>query len=141
MLGAALFGRYLRGAPLKRLLNLAVGIGVAGTLAYYGLVGWWSAILLQATVSLVTMVAFLATMDLAARAVPARAEGTFFAALMSVNNLGTTGSAWLGGRLYEIVGLRWLIAISAASIAACWLLVPWVRPEALPAPSPPERPT
>ncbi len=138
MLGAALFARYFRGAPLKRLLNMSVGIGVAGTLAYYGLVGWWSAVLLQATVSLVTMVAFLATMDLAARAVPAHAEGTFFAALMSVNNLGTTGSAWLGGRLYEIVGLQWLIAISATSIAACWLLVPWVRPESLSAPSPPE---
>jgi BT1 family len=136
MLGAAIFARYFRGAPLKRLLNLAVGVGVAGTLAYYGLVGWWSAVLLQATVGLVTIVAFLATMDLAARAVPAHAEGTFFAALMSVNNLGTTGSAWLGGRLYDVVGLQWLIAISAATTAACWLLVPWVRPESLSAPSP-----
>lgn len=127
MVGAILFGRYFRGYPIKRLLNVAVGIGVAGTLAYYGLVGWWSAVVLNATVSLVTMVAFLATMDLAARAVPTHAEGTFFAALMSVNNIGTTGSAWLGGWLYDLVGLGWLIAISAAATAACWLLVPWVR--------------
>jgi predicted MFS family arabinose efflux permease len=134
MLGAIIFARYFRGAPLKRLLNLAVLVGVAGTLAYYGLVGWWSAVLLQATVGLVTIVAFLATMDLAARAVPTHAEGTFFAALMSVSNLGTTGSEWLGGRLYDIVGLDWLIAISAAATAACWLLVPWVRPEALATP-------
>jgi MFS family permease len=127
MAGAFLFGRYLRGYPLRRLLNLAVAIGVAGTLAYYGLVGWWSAVALGATVSLVTIMAFLATLDLAARAVPTHAEGTFFAALMSVNNVGTTGSAWLGGLLYDRVGLNWLIAISAAATAACWLLVPWVR--------------
>ena len=134
--GAFLFGRYLRGWPLRRLLNLAVGIGVAGTLAYYGLVGWWSAVGLAVTVSLVTMVALLATLDLAARAVPTHAEGTFFAALMSVNNIATTGSVWLGGQLYDLVGLNWLILISAATTAACWLLVPWVRMETLSAPSP-----
>ncbi len=137
VVGAWLYGRYCRGVPLRRLLNLAIGIGVAGTLAYYGLVGWWSAMLLNATVSLVTMIAFLATLDLAARAVPTHAEGTFFAALMSVNNVGTTGAAYVGGWLYDIVGLNWLIAISAATTAACWLLVPWVRPDALTSAPPP----
>jgi MFS family permease len=68
--GALVFGRYAPRLPLRRLLNLAVAVGVAGTLAYYGLVGWWSAVLLNVTVSLVTMVAVLATLDLAARAVP-----------------------------------------------------------------------
>ena len=129
--GAFLFGRYLRGYPLKRLLNVAVGIGVGGTLAYYGLAGWWSAVILAVTVSLATMVAFLATLDLAARAVPSRAEGTFFAGLMSVNNIATTGSVWVGGQLYDWVGLHGLIALSAATTAACWLLVPWVRAEQL----------
>jgi len=128
-LGALLFGGYARRVPLRQLLNLSVAIGVAGTLAYYGLVGWWSAVALNVTVSLITMVAILATLDLAARAVPAHAEGTFFAALMSVNNLGTTGSTWLGGWLYGRVGLNWLIAVSAAATAACWLLIPWIRLE------------
>ncbi len=137
MVGALLFGRYLRRYPLKRLLNVAIGIGVAGTLAYYGLVGWWSAAALAVVVSLITMVAFLATMDLAARSVPTHPEGTFFAALMSVSNIGTTGSAWVGGQLYDLVGLNWLIAISAATTAACWLLVPWVRVESLAAPETP----
>jgi predicted MFS family arabinose efflux permease len=53
---------------------------------------------------------------------------------MSVNNLATTGSAALGGWLYDVVGLNWLIAISAATTAACWLLVPWVKAEALAVP-------
>jgi len=129
MVGAVLFGRYAAGVSTRRLLNLAVAIGVAGTLAYYGLVGWWSAVVLSVTVSLVSMVALLATLDLAARAVPTHAEGTFFAALMSVNNIATTGSTWLGGWLYDLTGLNWLIAISAAATAACWLLVPWMRLE------------
>lgn len=136
MLGALVFGRYATRLAPKPLLNLAVLIGVTGTLAYYGLVGWWSAVALAVTVSFVTAIALLATLDLAARAVPRRAEGTFFAALMSVNNLGTTGSAWVGGYLYDLVGLDWLIAISAAAMAACWILVPWVRIPDPPKPAP-----
>ncbi|HEV8672809.1 MAG TPA: MFS transporter [Methylomirabilota bacterium] len=140
MAGAIVFGRYLSGYPLRPLLNVAIAIGVATTLAYYGLVGWWSAVALSAGVGFITMVAFLATMDLAARAVPTHAEGTFFAALMSVNNIGTSGSEWIGGQLYDLVGLNWLIAISAAATAACWLLVPWIRVEPLAAPAPSPRP-
>jgi predicted MFS family arabinose efflux permease len=134
MLGALAFGRYATRLAPRPLLNLAVAIGVAGTLAYYGLVGWRSAVALTVLVGFISAVALLATLDLAARAVPRYAEGTFFAALMSVNNLGATGAAWLGGQLYDLVGLNWLIAISAASLAACWLLVPWIR---LPEPSAP----
>ena len=132
MLGAVVFGRYATRLALRPLLNVAVAIGVAGTLAYYGLVGWWSAVALTLTVSFVSAVALLATLDLAARAVPRHAEGTFFAALMSVSNLGSTGGESVGGQLYALVGLPWLIAVSAAATAACWLLVPWMRmPEAL----------
>jgi len=127
MLGALLFGRYARRLAVKRLLNLAVAIGVAGTLAYYGLVGWRSAVALGVSVSFVTAIAILATLDLAAQAVPRHAEGTFFAALMSVSNLGSTGAEWLGGQLYDLMGLNWLIVVSAAATAACWLLVPWMR--------------
>jgi predicted MFS family arabinose efflux permease len=127
MIGALIFGRYAPRLPLRQLLNVAVAIGVAGTLTYYGLVGWWSAVALALGVGLVTAIAMLATLDLAARAVPSHAEGTFFAALMSVSNLGTTGGEWLGGQLYDLIGLHWLIAVSAATTAACWLLVPWMR--------------
>ena len=76
---------------MRRVLNVAVAIAVAGTLAYYGLGGWWSAAALALGVGVVTAIAMLATRDLAARAVPSHPEGTFFAALMSVSNLGTAG--------------------------------------------------
>jgi MFS family permease len=134
MTGALAFGRYAPRLPLSRLLNISVAIGAAGALAYYGLVGWWSAVGLTVAVSFVSAITTLATLDLAARAVPSHAEGTFFAALMSVSNLGTSGGEWVGGQLYDLVGLNWLIAVSAGTTAACWLIVPWMR---IPAPSAP----
>ncbi len=73
------------------------------------------------------MIAVLATLDLAARSCPDRAEGTFFAALMSINNLAGIASAYVGGKLFEVVGLRNLILISAAATAVCWLVVPFIR--------------
>ena len=127
ILGAAVFGKICRRIPLRRLLNLSVAIGVASTFAYWGLVGHWSAIALTLGNGAISMVASLATYDLAARSCPDRAEGTFFAALMSIANIGTTGSALVGGRLYEWLGLRPLILVSGLATAACWLIVPLIR--------------
>ena len=135
MTGALAFGRYAPRLALSRLLNISVAIGAAGALAYYGLVGWWSAVGLTVAVSFVSAITTLATLDLAARAVPSHAEGTLFAALMSVSNLGTSGGEWVGGQLYDLVGLNWLIAVSAGTTAACWFLVPWMRIPAHSAPS------
>jgi len=125
--GAFLFGRYFRHLPLPRLLNISVGIGVLSTLAYWGLVGWWSGVILVVVTGASTMVAILAILDLAARSCPDRAEGTFFSALMSVYNLSAIGSANVGGRLFEAIGFRWLILVSGAATAVCWLVVPWIR--------------
>ena len=125
--GAFLFGRYFRHLPIRPLLNVSVAIGVVSTLAYLGLAGWWSAVALTLVTGASSMVAVLATLDLAARSCPDRAEGTFFAALMSINNLAGIASAYVGGKLYEAVGLQNLILISAAATAVCWLLVPYIR--------------
>jgi predicted MFS family arabinose efflux permease len=125
--GALLFGRYAGRLSLSRWLTLSVVAGVAGTLAYLGLAGWWSAVALGVIVSLAGMVATLAILDLAARVVPAGAEGTLFALLMAVFNLGASGSTYLGGQLFDLVGLRWLIVVSAAATGACGFLIPGVR--------------
>lgn len=138
ILGAAVFGKICRRMPLRRLLNLSVAIGVASTFAYWGLVGRWSAIALAVGNGAISMIASLATYDLAARSCPDKAEGTFFAALMSIANIGTAGSALVGGRLYEWLGLSPLILVSGLATAACWLIVPLVRiDEPSPTPAPP----
>ena len=58
---------------------------------------------------------------------PARAEATFFALLMSINNLGTRSSEWTGANLYDHVGYTRLVLISTVFTAAAWLLVPLVK--------------
>lgn len=139
ILGAVIFGKICRRMPLRRLLNLSVAIGVASTFAYWGLVGRWSAVALTLGSGMISMIASLTTYDLAARSCPDRAEGTFFAALMSIANIGTAGSALLGGWLYEWLGLRPLILVSGLATAACWLIVPLIRidgPPSPPAPAP-----
>jgi len=127
IVGAAIFGKICRRLPMRRLLNLSIAIGVISTLAYWGLVGPKSAIALTIGNGAISMVAALATYDLAARSCPDKAEGTFFAALMSIANLGTAGSAYVGGQVYDWLGMKPLILVSAVTTAACWLIVPLIR--------------
>ena len=69
------------------------------------------------------MICHLALLNLSALACPKLAEGTIFAALMSVFNLGSFGSRLFGGWLYDQVGMMPLICISAVFTAACWFLI------------------
>jgi MFS family permease len=138
IVGAALFGQICRRLPMRRLLNLSIAIGVVSTFAYWGLVGQRSAIALTVGTGTISMIATLATFDLAARSCPEKAEGTFFAALMSIANIGTAGSAFVGGKLYDWLGLDTLILVSGLATAACWLIVPLIR---IDSPSPPGAPT
>ena len=125
--GAALYFVYSKSFPLRTIINWSIGFGVIGTLAYFGLAGHASAVLIYLAFGSVSLIAQLAFLDLAARACPKEAEGTFFALLMSIFNLGMKGSAIVGGWLYTTVGYQWLVVISAAFTAAAWLLVPLVK--------------
>ena len=127
IVGATVFAKICQRLSMRRLLNLSVGIGVVTAFAYWGLVGHWSAIGLTIGNGMVSMIASLATYDLAARSCPDKAEGTFFAALMSIANLGTAGSQFVGGRVYDWLGLEPLILVSGLTTAACWLIVPLIR--------------
>ena len=127
ILGAMIFGKICRRLPMRRLLNLSVGIGMVTALSYWGLAGHGSAVVLAFGNGMVSMIASLATFDLAARSCPDKAEGTFFAALMSLANIGTAGSQFLGGKLYDWLGLQPLILVSGLATAACWLIVPLIR--------------
>lgn len=129
--GSLLYGAFSRNFPFRWILNAAIGAGVVSTLAYLGYVGPFSAILVGAAFGAVGMVATLAFLDLAARACPKQAEGTFFALLMSVYNGGAQLSQIIGGWLYDTVGYTNLILTSAAFTALCWFLVPLLKLEEL----------
>ncbi len=124
--GAAVYAPLSRTMSLRRVINLSIGLGTLGTLVYLVYRGPMSAVLIDVTYGFLYMLTTLAFLDLAAKACPRHVEGTFFALLMSVFNLGQQASQWTGGHLYDLVGFRNLVLIAAAMTALTWLLVPFV---------------
>ncbi len=127
MAGAMIYAPLSRRVSLKRIIVGAIGVGVAGTLAYLLYRGPVSAVIIDIAVGVASMITQLAFLDLAAKACPPRVEGTFFALLMSVFNGGTQLSQNVGGRLYDSVGYTPLVLIGAGMTALAWLLVPLVN--------------
>jgi predicted MFS family arabinose efflux permease len=129
------YGFYCRRVPFGWLIQLSILSGVLSTLAYWGLTGKASAVLVTVVSGLTYMTGSLIQLDLAARVCPPRAAGTVFAVLMAVSNLGIVVSTWIGGFWYDQLSAGWgqraafnaLVAIGAAFTAGCWLLVPWLR--------------
>ena len=127
--GGLLYRFVLWRLPSRSLLNLSLIFGVVSTLAYLGLVGPVSAVIIYFCFGAASMVANVATLSLAAAVCPKRAEGFTFAALMSVINLASPLSDTIGAVLYEHVfanHLAPLIVVSAAFTAFVLLLVPLV---------------
>jgi predicted MFS family arabinose efflux permease len=127
ILGALVYAPLSRRLPLRRLIVLTIGGGVVGTLAYVLYRAPLSGMLIDTAYGVLGMALQLSLLDLAAKACPRRAEGTFFALLMSVHNGSTQLSTNLGGRLYDALGFTPLVLISAALTATAWLLLPFVR--------------
>jgi predicted MFS family arabinose efflux permease len=124
--GALVYAPLSRTTRLRRLITMSIGLGVIGHLIYLGYRGPVSGVAIGVLYGFIYMLTTLALLDLAAKACPRHVEGTFFALLMSVYNLGQQGSQWTGGHLYDLVGFRNLVFIAAAMTALTWLLVPLV---------------
>jgi MFS family permease len=127
IVGAIVYAPLSRKVSLTRIIVASIGVGVVSTLAYLLYRDTTSAVIIDTLFGGVGMITQLAFLDLAAKACPKHAEGTFFALLMSVYNLGAQGSQVTGGYLYDYVGYAPLVLISAAMTAAAWLLVPLVN--------------
>lgn len=131
VLGAVTYAPMSRRWPLRRRINVTIGLSAMGVLVYLLYRGPWSAIVIDFAYGWVYMVTALAFLELAARACPPHVEGTFFALLMSVYNAGMQGSQWVGGHLYDAIGFEWLVLISTVSTVVVWLLVPFVPIDAI----------
>src|SRR5712692_8350508 len=127
IVGAFFYAPLSRRVPLVRIINVSIGVGVAGTLAYLVYRDVWSALIIDTVFGGVGMIVQLAFLDLAAKSCPRHVEATFFALLMSVYNLGVQGSQVAGGYLYDGLGFVALVLISSAMTAMAWLLVPFVK--------------
>ena len=114
----------------RRLLNLSIVFGTVTTAAFLLLANEAAAALINFFSGMAGMIAFVATLTLAADYCPKRAEGFAFAALMSVLNLSSALSNNIGSFLYEHLFHRHLdplILVSAGSTALILALVPLLR--------------
>ncbi len=135
MTGALTYGLLRRHVSFRLLLHGAIVLGIISTAAYWGLQREFSAQIVSVAVGYTTAVATLIQLDLAAQVCPVEIAGTVFAVLMSLANLSTSMSEWIGGhwydRLSESLGsghaaFRWLVGIGSLTTAACWLVMPWL---------------
>jgi MFS family permease len=130
IVGAVLYRRLAGVMTSKRLLNFSILIGTVTTAAFLLLRGEASAAVINFASGAAAMVAFVATLSLAADYCPKRAEGFAFALLASILNLSSAASNNIGSFLYEHAfhnRLSPLIIVSAAATAAIFLLVPLLR--------------
>lgn len=131
IVGTVFYFAFSKFFSFKQLVHFAIAAGVIATLAYLGYRDEVSAVVISLVFGGVAMLIQLTFLELAARACPKQAEATFFALLMSVYNGAVQFSQITGGWLYDQVGFTWLIFISAAFTALCWLLVPFLKLEEL----------
>jgi MFS family permease len=130
IIGALLYRRFLKGITARTLLNLSILLGTLTTSAFLLLWNEATAALINFFSGFAGMVAFLATLTLAADYCPQRAEGFAFAALMSITNLSAALSDNIGSFLYEHLFDRHLdplILVSAAFTALAFAFVPMLR--------------
>ncbi len=125
--GAMVHRWLLRRTSPKELLYLSIVLGTASAASFLLLTDEISAALINFANGLAAMIATIASLTLAARHCPRRAEGFAFAGLMSISNLADIFSINAGAFLYEHVfdnRLGPLIVVSAASTAFALVLVP-----------------
>jgi MFS family permease len=130
--GALLYRRFLKRLTSKALLNFSILLGTVTTAAYLLLTNEATAAAVNFCSGIAGMIAFVATLTLAADYCPQRAEGFAFAVLMSITNLSGALSDNIGAFLYEHVfdsRLAPLVLASAAFTAVAFALVPLLRLE------------
>jgi predicted MFS family arabinose efflux permease len=133
------YGWISRRVPMRFLVHASIVLSLVSSLAYWGLYSETSAIVISIVYGLTYMVGNLISLDLAARTCPPEVAGTLFAVIMAISNLGTTLAIWAGGEWYQDWREMWgaqtafnlLVGVGAGCTAACWLLWPVLRRQAV----------
>lgn len=134
VIGAWIFGHLLARRSVTVQANVAIAGAIMAVLAYLSLAqpsdyAQTIAMPLNVSVGMLNQIGSLMIFSVAARACPPRAEGFTFAVMMSVYNGTDQLSAVIGSQLYEHVfhhAFAPLLWVAAGSLAACFLLVPYL---------------
>ena len=128
--GALLYRSFFKGITARTLLNLSILFGTLTTAAFLLLWDEAAAAIINFFSGFAGMIAFVATLTLAADHCPQRAEGFAFAALMSITNFSGALSDNIGSFLYEHLfdrRLNSLILVLAAFTALAFAFVPMLH--------------
>ncbi len=122
VVGSVLYYKFSQKIKIKQWLYFSVFLGALTTLSYlyYTPV---SAVIYDLCYSFLGMFIFLMVMDFMARHSVKGLEATSFALLCSINNLAGVSSNLSGAFLLPIVGLKWLIVLSALTSFLCLPLI------------------
>ncbi len=122
IIGALLYYKFSQRIKIKKWLYVSVFLGALTTLSYlyYTPV---TAVIYDVIYSFIGMFIFIMAMDFMARNSIPGLEATSFALLCSVSNLALVASNLSGAYLLPIVGLPWLIIVSAITSFLCLFLI------------------
>ena len=120
--GSLLYYKFSQKINIKKWLYWSVFLGAVTTLSYlyYTPV---TAVAYDIVYSVAGMFIFLMVMDFMARSSAPGLEATSFALLCSISNLALVSSNLSGAWLLPLVGLKWLIILSALTSFLCLPLI------------------
>ncbi|MBU4251582.1 MAG: MFS transporter [Candidatus Omnitrophica bacterium] len=122
VIGALLYYKFSQKINIKQWLYYSVLLGGLTTLSYlyYTPV---TAVAYDVVYSFLGMFIFLMVMDFMARHSVKGLEATSFALLCSINNLAGVSSNLSGAFFLPLIGLKWLIVLSALTSFLCLFLI------------------
>ncbi len=126
LLGAWTYFHYSKKLNLTKWLIASVFIGALITSCYLYFTPI-TAIVYNIIFSVIGMFISLLILDFMAQNTKKGLESTSFALLCSVSNLAATCNGFAGSFLFPIIGLQWLIIISAITSFACLPIIPYLK--------------
>jgi MFS family permease len=126
LLGAWAYFHYSKRLNLRKWLIASVFLGAVTTLCYLVFTPI-TAIVYSIVFSVMGMGISLLVLDFMAQNTKKGLESTSFALLCSISNLAATCNGFAGSFLFPIIGLQWLIIISALTSFACLPIIPFLK--------------
>jgi predicted MFS family arabinose efflux permease len=127
LLGYLLYFLKLHKWDLQKLLYFSVGFGAFSTLWYLYIPNQWWLLTYSIILGTVGAISHLIILAYVAKITPKGYEALVFAGLCSVLNLGSMGSSYIGGILYDVIGYNSLVIISALFTFICLFFIPYLK--------------
>lgn len=127
--GGWLFYKYSKRIKIsfKNLLYYMIVLSAFSTLAYLYLPNATVVIIYSIIFGFFGMISQIIVLTYCAKITPKYAEAFCFALIMSILNVASLCSKLTGGWLYPLIGLNWLIIISALSSLLCLVFIPFLN--------------